>query len=233
MRRALLALAAVAVFGVAGCAAHAATSTGDAAPSRATSSSPTTAAGPSAVTTPPANVPIAPPTTYSGFGDATVAITKPAGTSSVIATISGGTPGRHFGVHALDGSKQYLVETEGVYQGSVLLDGNGGNTTQLYVFARKSPWTITLSDPRTAPTITGGTSGTGDTVFIYDGAGGLPTVTGGAAGTPFQVLAFGGGQLHGGLVLATGPYSGQVRWPAGVALINVLATGPWTISFDG
>lgn len=231
MRRALLALTAVAVLGVAGCAAHAATSAGSAPTSRATTSPSATVPAPASVTTPPPAVPIAPATTFSGFGETTVSITKPAGTTTVIATISGGTPGRHFGVRALDGSKQYLVEAEGVYQGSVLLDGDGNNTTQLHVFARKSPWSITLSDPRTAPTVNTGTNGTGDTVFTYQGSGGLASVTGGATGTPFQIRAYGGGRLNGGLVVATGPYNGQVVWPAGVALISVRATGPWTISF--
>src|SRR4051812_27378194 len=135
MRRALLALSAAAVLGVTGCAAGAATATSTV-PVRATPSpSPsTTAPAPTSESTPPPP-PVGPPTTFSGAGDANVTITKPTGATTVIATISGGTPGRHFGVRALDGSKQYLVENEGVYQGSVLLDGNGGNTTQLHVFA--------------------------------------------------------------------------------------------------
>jgi len=49
-----------------------------------------------------------PPTVFTGAGDDVVAITKPAGATVVIATITGNDAGRYFGVKALDGDMDTL-----------------------------------------------------------------------------------------------------------------------------
>jgi hypothetical protein len=159
----------------------------------------------------------------------TVPITKPAGATIVVATITGGAAGYFFGVSGVDGSKEVLVGTKGVYRGVTLLDEDGGKTTALHVFSR-GPWTITLSDPRSAPLFTGSFSGSGDTVGVYQGNGGTATVTGGIAGDLFRITAYGAGRLVGTLFSSTDGASHPVHWPGGVALIKVRAVGPWAIS---
>jgi hypothetical protein len=176
--------------------------------------------------------PVARPTVFSGGGGTsgvTVPITKPAGATTVVATITGGAAGSFFGVSGVDGSKEVLVGARGLYRGSTLLDEDGGKTTVLHVFSR-GPWTIALSDPRSAPLFTGSFSGSGDAVGVYQGNGGTATVTGGTAGARFQIAAYGAGGLAGTLFSGTDGGSHPVRWPGGVALIKVRAVGPWSIS---
>lgn len=178
-------------------------------------------------TTPPA--PIAPPITYSGSGDDNVlAITKPAGATTVVATITGNSAAKNFDVRGIDGEQDHLVATTSPYHGSVLVDGKGGNTTQLRVHAF-GPWTITLSDPRSAPVLGPTYSGAGDTVLLYVGQGGSAVIEGGASGTPFRINVLTAGRLGGPLVQATAPYSGVVRWPGGSAVVQVSAIGSWSI----
>jgi hypothetical protein len=159
----------------------------------------------------------------------TVPITKPGGATTVVATITGGAAGHFFGVSGVDGSKEILVGTQGVYRGSTLLDEDGGTTTALHVFSR-GPWTITLSDPRSAPLFTGSFSGSGDTVGVYEGPGGTATVTGGTAGARFQITAYGAGGLVGTLFSGIDGGSHPFHWPGGVALIKVRTVGPWSVS---
>lgn len=88
----------------------------------------------------------------------------------MLATITGNDAGRYFGVKGLDGDHDSLVNTTDPYNGTTLLDGNVGGTTQLQVTAT-GPWSITLSDPRSAPSFGKGTpyAGSGDAVLIYQG----------------------------------------------------------------
>lgn len=229
MRRALLALSAVGALAAAGCSANAGTSSSSEAqsPSRTTSSAPSAVSVASPSSAPV--VPIAPPTVFTGVGSATVPITKPAGTTAVIATITGNQYSHHLGVRALDGAQQHLVESDVPYSGSTLLDGDGGTTTKLFVHAY-GPWSITLSDPRTAPVFDHAYNGTGDTVLVYAGKGGTATFSGGAQGTNVQIRAYSGGRPGSYVLSVPGPYNGQLHWPAGTAVITVRATGPWSIA---
>jgi hypothetical protein len=233
MRRALLALSAAGMLAATGCgggsgpsAAAAGTNT-----SSESSSSSATASLPAATTSVAPPVPIAPPTVFSGVGSATVPITKPAGTTTVVATITGNQYSHHLGVRGLDGSQDNLVQTDAPYSGSTVLDGDGGSTTRLFVHAY-GPWSITLSDPRSAPVFGHAYSGSGDTVLVYQGKGGTATVTGGAAGADLQIRAYSGGRGASYILNAPAPYNGQLHWAGGTVLIAVRTTGPWTISIN-
>lgn len=234
MRRAVVGMAAVGALGLlAGCSAGTSPQAAPVTSSAAASSSPpavTIPAGTPVTPSLPAPVPIAPPVTYSGVGDSNLRITKPAGATTVIATITATVAGHYFGVRALDGEQDHLVQTIGPYHGATLLDAHGGATTQLHVHAY-GPWTITLSDPRTAPVFTSGYAGTGDTVLIYEGKVGSGAVAGtGSTASPFDVTVYSAGAAGQRLVHATGPYNSAVRWPSGPALIAVAAVGSFTIA---
>jgi hypothetical protein len=177
----------------------------------------------------PAPAPVAPPTVFSGSGDAVVPVSKPAGATTVIATITGNADGKNFDVRALDGEQDRLVTTTAPYRGSTVLDPLGGATSQLRVHA-SGPWSITLSDPRSAPVFTDGFSGTGDEVLVHDGAGGAAGMQAGDGGT-FAVRLYSDGRET-DLIRATAPWTGQVRWPEGLELVAVTAIGPWSISID-
>lgn len=187
-------------------------------------------AGPTSATkSMPPPPPIASPTWFSGSGDAIVPITKPAGSTAVIATITGNQYGKHFDVRALDGYQTQLVATTAPYHGSTLLDPLGTTTTQLRVHAI-GPWTITLSDARSAPIFTAGYRGSGDVVLLDESRGRTATISVGGSG-PFRISMYGNGRAY-RPIIETGPWSGTVAWPTGVGLVAVQATGPWTISFS-
>lgn len=230
----MLALSAAGALAVAGCGPSGGSSSSAGAQASSTASSSSSSA-PSAVTVaspiPPSTAPIAPPTVFTGVGSATVPITKPAGTTAVIATITGNPYSHHLGVRALDGAREYLVESDAPYSGSTLLDGDGGTTTKLFVHAY-GPWSITLSDPRTAPVFDHAYSGTGDTVLVYEGNGGTATVSGGTQGSTMQIRAYSGGRPAGYILSAPAPYNGQLHWSSGTAVISVRATGAWSISIS-
>ena len=171
-----------------------------------------------------------PPTVFSGTGDDVVMITKPAGATVVIATITGNDAGRYFGVEALDGDMDTLVNTTDPYKGTTLLDANRGGTTQLQVTA-VGPWSITLADLRTAPTFTAAApqSGAGDAVLIYQGPRGVATVSGNAEGRYFGIDAYASDGAGDSLVNTTDPYNGRVPMPAGPAIVVVTAIRDWSI----
>ena len=227
----MLALSAAGVLAVAGCGP----SGGSSSSSEAQSPSKSSSSAPSAVSVaspiPPSAAPIAAPTVFTGSGSATVPITKPAGTTAVIATITGNQYSHHLGVRALDGTQQHLVESDIPYSGSTLLDGDGGTTTKLFVHAY-GPWSITLSDPRTAPVFDHAYNGTGDTVLVYEGKGGTATVSGGTQGSTLQIRAYSGGRPAGYILSAPAPYNGQLHWSGGTVLITVRTIGAWSISIS-
>lgn len=168
------------------------------------------------------------PTIFTGSGDDVVTITKPEGATVVIATITGNDAGRYFGVSALDGDRDSLVNTTDPYSGTTLLDANRGGTTQLEVQAT-GPWSITLTNLQYAPTFNGHAEGTGDAVLISQTPGRTATITGNQEGRYFGVRAYGDGSGQ-GLVNTTDPYSGTVPWPSGTNVFVVIsAEGSWTV----
>jgi hypothetical protein len=182
-------------------------------------------------TTPPVPQPppVAEPTVFTGTGDTVVAITKPGGApGTVLATITGNDAGPHFAVHGVDGDQDLLVNTTDPYSGTVLLDADAGGTTQLQVSA-SGPWSITLSDPLTAPRLAmGANTGTGDAVFVYEGPRGIAQIDGNAGGRHFGVIAL-TGDANDLLVNTTDPYSGSVPMPPGPGFVTVSAEGNWSI----
>jgi hypothetical protein len=174
-----------------------------------------------------------PPTVFTGSGDDVVTITKPAGATVVIATITGNDAGRYFGVKAVDGDMDTLVNTTDPYNGTTLLDANRGGTTQLQVQA-VGPWSITLTDMRSAPTFTSAApqTGAGDAVLIYQGSRGVARIQGNAEGRYFGVKAYGSGGAGNSLVNTTDPYTGSVPMPAGPAIVVVTANGDWSIDVN-
>lgn len=239
VRRAiLLPVALVALGAVGGCGLLGApTTAGSAAvvgsppPSPAPSSPPPSVAPATAANAASGTVPIAAPTVYTGSGDAVVPVTKPAGATTVVATITGNAAARHFYVRALDGEQDVLVQTTAPYSGSTLLDPDGGSTTKLRVWAT-GPWSITLSDPRSAPVFTDTYSGTGDAVVVYERPIGVPAAGQAAVtGTSLWMTMYSDGTAT-TLVRVAGPWSGLLRWPFRVGLVAVRAAGPWSLTVD-
>jgi hypothetical protein len=207
-----------------------------AAPATAHSSAPTSTAARSTpqeyVLPPPAPEapPIPPPTVYRGAGDGVLTISKPAGTTAVIATVVGNAEARNFDVRAIDGAQDHLVTTTSPYTGSTLLDADGTTTRQLRVHA-VGAWTITLTDPRSAPVFSLGYSGSGDAVVLHSGTGGQAVINAANAGSVLLVRTYSAGRVN-DIVKQPGPWSGTVPWPAGPSIVVVRAVGPWSITVD-
>ena len=232
MRRATVQF--VALASLSGCGllstptADPAPSTGSVPPS-STSPSGVATAAPTAATTAAGATPIAAPTVVTGSGDAIVPVTKPAGATTVIATITGNAAAQHFYVRYLDAAQNFLVDTTAPYSGSTLLDPGGGSSTELRVKA-EGPWSITLSDPRSAAVFSDSYSGTGDDVLVYEPAlSGFGGDVADISGTSLVVSMYSDG-VAATLIRTTGPWSGVVRWPFDAGLVSVRATGPWSIT---
>jgi hypothetical protein len=166
------------------------------------------------------------PTEFSGTGDDVVSITKPPGTTVAVATIT--ADGRsNFVVKGLDGDQDLLVNTIGAYSGSILMDADGGGTTQLQVTA-SGPWTISLSNPRFAPALNEGpNSGTGDAVLLYQGGRGVAAISGQSESNfVVQEYSSSGYDL---LVNEIGAYQGTVPLAAGPAFVQIKSEGSWSI----
>ncbi len=192
--------------------------------SSSASSAPTTSAAP-----PPPPV-TAEPVVFSGTGDSVVSITKPGGTTgTVLVTVTGNDAGRYFGVEAIDGDGDTLVNTTDPYTGTVLMDTASGNTTQLQVTA-VGPWNITISELQSAPRLNAGANaGSGDAVLLYQGPRGVAAVTGNAEGRYFGVSLY-TATGRDSLINTTDPYTGSVPLPAGPAVVAMTSSGDWTIN---
>ena len=174
--------------------------------------------------------PIPAPTVYRGAGDGVLTISKPAGTTAVIATVVGNAEARNFDVRAIDGAQDHLVTTTSPYSGSTLLDAEGTTTRQLRVHA-VGAWTITLTDPRSAPVFSLSYGGSGDAVVLYSGTGGQALIDAENAGSTILVRTYSAGQMN-DVVKQTGPWNGTVPWPPGPSIVVVRAVGPWSITVD-
>ena len=111
----------------------------------------------------------------------------------------------------------------------MLLDADGGETTQLQVTAA-GPWTITLNSMDAAPRFTDTFRGEGDGIVIHEGnRRRVAKITGNQKHEHFAVEAY-SGQGNDLLVNTTDPYTGRVPFPGGVVVVAVTATGAWSIT---
>ncbi len=165
---------------------------------------------------------------YAGTGDDVVSIIKP-NPEGVLATITGNDAGESFSVEGRDGDEESLVYTHSPYTGTVLLDADGGETTQLTVSAT-GPWAITLNSMDAAPRFTDTYSGDGDEVVIFEGdRPGVAKITGNQQSENFSVEAY-SSEGNEALVYTYDPYTGRVPFPGGVVVVAVTATGAWSIT---
>lgn len=172
-----------------------------------------------------------PPHVYKGRGDSVIKITKPDPEQPIVAVmVTGNASSGYFGVKGVDGDQDTLVNTTDPYNGTTLMDANGGDTTELQVTATGS-WSISLSDLKTVPSFSDGPAytGKGDAILVYRGAAGIATITGNRGGQYFGVKYY-DSTTSDSLVNTTDPYTGSVPWPAGVAIVVVTATGGWSIT---
>ncbi|GAA1739045.1 DUF4190 domain-containing protein [Microcella frigidaquae] len=176
----------------------------------------------------------APDVVYSGSGDTILQIELPAGPDSIgIATMT--HSGRaNFAVWSLDANLEQtdlLVNEIGSYSGTVPFNQTTGEQITAFEITADGPWTVTLRDVlsvREAPQ-GASTTGQGDDVLVYRGDATVADISH-TGSSNFAVWSF--GDRSDLLVNEIGTYSGQVRWQAGAALIQVSADGAWTIALQ-
>lgn len=175
---------------------------------------------------------VAAPQVYSGQGDKVVRIAD--GSEPWLATFSH-DGSANFIVDGIGSDGQggdNLVNVIGRYQGTVLMEGQGGAGIAALKIQADGRWTIRLTPPSSARTWTTSTiSGSGDDVLRLDTpSSGLTTVHlthGGQAN--FIVDAYNDSGSN-NLVNEIGHYDGEVQLPDGTVLITVQADGAWTLT---
>jgi hypothetical protein len=177
-----------------------------------------------------AEYPVFEPAEFSGTGDGVVDI--PEGATQAMATISH-DGSQHFAVTALDANNELagdlLVNTVGSYEGVTALGmwSLGEDAARLEV-AADGAWTVTLAPLADAPALP--ESGTGDGVFLYEGAAATWHITNDGE-AHFAVHAYTGNDFDMALMVnEVGVYEGDVPAKAGPALVTVTADGSWTIA---
>ncbi|MDZ8275340.1 NINE protein [Microbacterium aquimaris] len=165
--------------------------------------------------------------TEQGTGDSLITLPSGAAGGIVSATHDGS---RNFVVSVLDASNSstgdLLVNTIGAYKGTTAWGINAlGEGTRIQVTA-DGAWTLTISPMGDAPELA--SSGSGDGVFLYDGAAAALAVT--HDGERNFIVTEETSELFsaGLLVNEIGPYEGTVPLSAGPSVITVNADGSWT-----
>jgi hypothetical protein len=171
---------------------------------------------------------------YTGSGDSILQIELPGGPESVgIATITH-AGSSNFSIWALDQNLDQaglLVNEIGSYSGTVPFNLASGETIIAFEIGADGPWVVTLRDILTLQEAIQGssTTGQGSDVLLYRGETTVATISH-EGDSNFSIWSYGQGTDL--LVNEIGNYTGQVRWQAGLALIEIGADGPWSISLE-
>ncbi len=176
----------------------------------------------------------APDIVYSGSGDAILQIELPAGPDSIgVATITH-NGSRNFAIWSLNenlNQSDLLVNEIGNYAGTVPFNLESGERITAFEISADGAWTVTLRDVLSVREAPQGASsmGTGDDVLVYIGDTTIADISH-AGDRNFAIWSY--GDRNDLLVNEIGNYTGQVRWQAGPALIQVSADGAWTIALQ-
>lgn len=187
----------------------------------------------------PTDTPVPPtptpePIVLSGSGDSVVNVEK--GTDPALAQITY-NGGSNFIVenYGADGEQiELLVNTIGSYEGTRPLDFMANETTTRFQIKASGPWEIRivpLAEGRRMD-VPGSAQGTGDDVLLLVGeTPDLLQADASNATSNFIVLGYDGGRDL--LVNEIAPYSGTVMLNPQTIVLEIVATGPWTIEVTG
>ncbi|WP_396667365.1 TM2 domain-containing protein [Microbacterium sp. R86528] len=167
----------------------------------------------------------------SGAGDSLISL--PAGSTGgiVIATHDGSS---NFAISVLDANNdstgELLVNTIGSYSGTTAWGISAlGEGTKLQITA-DGAWTLSIEQMGNAPEVQ--PAGTGDAVFLYDGAAASLTATHDGTSN-FAIIEENGDIFNLGLLVnEIGTYSGTVPLSAGPSVIEISADGNWTLAIE-
>jgi hypothetical protein len=197
-----------------------------AAPTPAATSAPT-----AAPTAPPIAIPALASVTLTGRGDSVLKVPAQYNGQAALVTAknSGGTNFSVWTLGAGNAQQQLLVNTIGNFTGVEAMNFDGSSPAgSLQIGDSSGRWSITFSDPATAPAFAASTSGSGDAVVAYTGGAGTAAFTGRGQGN-FAVLQFAAtGSSENLLVNVIGNYTGSV--PTDPGFLVITSDGKWTVS---
>jgi len=171
---------------------------------------------------------------YEGTGDTILQIELPAGPDSIgIATITH-NGSSNFAIWSLnEGLEQsdLLVNEIGTYSGTVPFNVSTSERIVALEISADGAWTVTLRDALTVREAPQGvsTTGTGDDVLLYFGDATIADIAH-SGESNFAIWSY--GNRSDLIVNEIGTYTGQVRWQAGSALIQISADGEWSIDLQ-
>lgn len=180
---------------------------------------------------PPLQGPVPAPVVYRGTGDKVLKIRRPEpGAALVYLRASGGDQMLIVtGEDAQGRGTGFVVAALGRYEGVRMLDVSRlSRTTRLDIKASGS-WVVEIRSARSARSFGRTMSGTGDTVFQYTGPAGTAAIRGGAESRPFLVMTHSNG-FPSLVATAVGSFNGSKPFPQGPVLVEVQATGRWSIT---
>lgn len=175
---------------------------------------------------------------YSGSGDDVVRIDKPEADRPALLVIQGNREGRHFAVVGHTANRQRtgaLVNTTEPYSGIVPLDLPPTENTSLLEVSASGSWTIEVYPIGAAQQVEvpGSFEAEGDRVLWIDGEPSTAHVAGNRNERHFAVIAYDQyGNRRKALVNTTDVYDGTVLMPQSVLLLQVSASGSWTIRLE-
>lgn len=170
----------------------------------------------------------------SGSGDSVPKFTIPVDSAAIAHfTYNGSGNFSVFSLAANGDHNDLLVNTIGRYDGIVLMDATVGEHSVAFEVTADSAWTATIEQPSRAPTWSGQTrlTGSGDSVYqVQPSTSGLTVVAVTFSGDGNDVLWTYSGSGRDLAINSVGSYSGQVTLPAGTFLLEINASGSWSVS---
>ncbi|MFA7018737.1 MAG: hypothetical protein WC239_07120 [Sphaerochaetaceae bacterium] len=173
--------------------------------------------------------------TYQGSGDDYIQIKKTIDDFPAAALILGNSAGRHFAVTSYSSTGEYidlLVNTTDSYKGTVPIDLGSNKTAKFLEINAVGAWSIHIYPIIAIPHVTSEAvfSGTGDSLLWIDGTGSMLSIKGNSSERHFCVTAYDSyGSYNGLLVNTTNRYSGRVRLPKDSLILQIGATGDWSV----
>ncbi|HBZ39566.1 MAG TPA: hypothetical protein DF712_19755 [Balneola sp.] len=175
---------------------------------------------------------------YTGSGDDILVIEKPDEDMPALLVINGNRGSNHFSVTSFDASRDridLLVNTTEPYSGIVAVDLPVGTNTKMLEISASGSWAINVYPIGAAHKISTDNpkSDSGDNILWIEGDASIATISGNSNSSHFSVTAYdGSGRRNGLLVNTTDRYNGKVMIPKGTLLLQVTASGNWSVKLQ-
>lgn len=175
---------------------------------------------------------------YEGNGDDIITLDKPDDGLPALLVVNGNRSESHFSITGYDGNRNrtsLLVNTTDHYSGIVAVDLPPRTDTKLLEISASGPWIVHVYSIGAAPKISVGEEfeDKGDNVLWVEGDASIASVSGNSSQRHFSITSYdGSGNRSGLLVNTTDRYSGRVMVPNNTLLLEVNATGDWSIKLE-